>query len=90
MLLGNLALMTDQKVYLNGLQSEAQRLQGEAKTAMWLAVDGQASGVIAVADTIKDGSVEAVARLKETGRDGGHDDGRQPGDCRSDCARSRY
>jgi Cu+-exporting ATPase len=66
-LLGNLALMSDQKIHLNGLEAEAQRLQNEAKTAMWLAVDGQASGVIAVADTIKDGSVEAVRRLHEMG-----------------------
>ncbi len=34
---------------------------------MWLAVDGQASAIIAVADTIKEGSKEAVARLKEQG-----------------------
>ena len=32
---------------------------------MWLAVDGQASAIIAVADTIKAGSREAIARLKE-------------------------
>ena len=66
-LLGNLALMTSQQVHLNGLESEAQRLQQEAKTTMWLAVDGQASGVIAVADTIKDGSVEAVKQLHDLG-----------------------
>ncbi len=64
-LLGNLALMTSQQVHLNGLESEAQRLQQEAKTTMWLAVDGQANGVIAVADTIKDGSVEAVKQLHD-------------------------
>jgi Cu+-exporting ATPase len=66
-LLGNLTLMTEQNVHLNGLEAEAKRLQAEAKTAMWLAVDGQASGVIAVADTIKDGSIEAVQRLRELG-----------------------
>jgi Cu+-exporting ATPase len=42
-------------------------LQNEAKTAMWLAVDGQASAVIGVADTIKDGSKEAVAAMKDLG-----------------------
>jgi Cu+-exporting ATPase len=66
-LLGNMALMTDQNVHLNGLEAEAQRLQAEAKTAMWLAVDGQAGGVIAVADTIKEGSREAVERLRDMG-----------------------
>jgi Cu+-exporting ATPase len=66
-LVGNLALMRESNVNVNGLEPEAQRLQREAKTAMWLAVDGQASGVIAVADTIKDGSVEAVRRLHDLG-----------------------
>ena len=66
-LVGNLALMQGQNVHLNGLEAEAQRLQNEAKTAMWLAVDGQASGVIAVADTIKDGSVVAVQQLHALG-----------------------
>ncbi len=66
-LLGNRSLMVAHRVSLNGLEAEAQRLQGEAKTAMWLAVDGQASGVIAVADTIKEGSVEAVRRLHGLG-----------------------
>lgn len=66
-LLGNFALMSAEGVHLNGLEAEAQRLQAEAKTAMWVAVDGQASGVIAVADTIKDGSVEAVQHLHEMG-----------------------
>lgn len=66
-LLGNLSLMRDQQIHLNGLEAEAERLQAEAKTAMWLAIDGQASGVIAVADTIKDGSIEAVKRLRDLG-----------------------
>ncbi len=66
-LVGNMALMTEQNVHLNGLEADAKRLQAEAKTAMWLAVDGQASGVIAVADTIKEGSREAVERLREMG-----------------------
>jgi P-type Cu+ transporter len=62
-LLGNLALMNEQHVALNGLQSQVDRLQGEAKTAMILAVDGGAAGVIAVADTIKAGSPEAIESL---------------------------
>jgi Cu+-exporting ATPase len=52
---------------LNGLQAEAERLQNEAKTAMWIAVDGEAAGVIAVADTIKEGSKEAIARMHDLG-----------------------
>jgi Cu+-exporting ATPase len=46
------------------LQPKAEELQAQAKTAMWLAVDGHASAIIAVADTIKEGSREAVSRMK--------------------------
>jgi Cu+-exporting ATPase len=66
-LLGNLRLMEREQVALNGLGPKAQQLQAEAKTAMWLAVDGQASALIGVADTIKEGSKEAVAALKQQG-----------------------
>jgi Cu+-exporting ATPase len=66
-LVGNLALMQANDVALNGLGAEAERLQREAKTAMWVAVDGQASSLIAVADTIKEGSVEAVGHLHNLG-----------------------
>ncbi|MCB8984675.1 MAG: copper-translocating P-type ATPase [Ardenticatenaceae bacterium] len=66
-LLGNLRLMQQQAIHLNGLEAKAQTLQTEAKTAMWLAVDGQASAVIGVADTIKDGSQEAVQAMHNLG-----------------------
>ncbi len=66
-LLGNLRLMERENVHLNGLTPKAEQLQNEAKTAMWLAVDGQASALIAVADTIKDGSKEAVQAMKNLG-----------------------
>lgn len=66
-LVGNLRLMERENVLLNGLGPKASQLQNEAKTAMWLAVDGQASAVIGVADTIKDGSREAVEALHRLG-----------------------
>ena len=66
-LLGNLRLMQRENIHLNGLEEQAQSLQQEAKTAMWLAVDGQATALISVADTIKDGSKEAVAAMKALG-----------------------
>lgn len=62
-LLGNLTLMNEQQVDLNGLQPEVERLQREAKTAMVMAIDGAAAGVIAVADTVKSGSPEAIDSL---------------------------
>ncbi|MBK6326134.1 MAG: copper-translocating P-type ATPase [Chloroflexi bacterium] len=66
-LLGNLRLMEQHSVHLNGLAAKAQTLQAEAKTAMWLAVDGQASALIGVADTIKDGSKDAVQAMHNLG-----------------------
>ncbi len=66
-LLGNLLLMDDRHIHLNGLSREVERLQGEAKTAMVLAVDGEAAGVIAVADTVKAGSKEAIDALHALG-----------------------
>lgn len=62
--LGNLALMQERNIHLNGLQPAAEQLQAEAKTTMWVAVDDQAIGLIAVADTIKDGAREAVQAMQ--------------------------
>ncbi|MBE7549788.1 MAG: copper-translocating P-type ATPase [Anaerolineales bacterium] len=66
-LIGNARLMESRQIALNGLGQKVQQLQNEAKTAMWVAVDGQASAVIGIADTIKEGSKEAIADLKRQG-----------------------
>ena len=66
-LVGNLRLMEMEGVPLNGLSTDMTRLQAEAKTPMLIAVDGEAAGVIAVADTIKEGSAEAIAELHRLG-----------------------
>jgi len=64
---GNLRMMEARGYPLNGLQPEVERLQAEAKTAMLVAVDGAVRGVIAVADTLKGGSSEAIADLRRMG-----------------------
>ena len=64
---GNLRMMDARGYPLNGLDSDVERLQSEAKTAMLVAVDGQVRGIIAVADTVKDGSKEAIAELHHMG-----------------------
>ena len=64
---GNIRMMETNGYSLNGLESEVTRLQSEAKTAMLVAVDGRVEGVIAVADTIKEGSKEAIADLHKMG-----------------------
>ncbi len=67
LLLGNRRLMTDRGIEAGSLPEEAERLSGDGKTPMYVAVDGRAAGVIAVADTIKDDSVAAVRRLHDLG-----------------------
>jgi Cu+-exporting ATPase len=64
---GNLRMMERRKIPLNDFPASVERLQSEAKTAMLVTVDGQLRGVIAVADTIKDSSKEAVAELQGMG-----------------------
>jgi Cu+-exporting ATPase len=66
-LLGSRKLMNRESVQLNGLATQIEELQAQAKTTMWLAVDGQARGAIAVADTVKPDSKSAVRQLRERG-----------------------
>jgi Cu+-exporting ATPase len=66
-LIGNLRMMQARDLPLNGLAAEVEHLQNEAKTAMLIAVDGEVQGVIGVADTVKEGSREAIAGLHEMG-----------------------
>ena len=76
-LLGNLRLMQREGVALNGLGPKAEHLQAEAKTAMWMAVDGQANALIGVADTIKEGSRRSRGCPARTGAHSHDDDRRQ-------------
>jgi len=65
--IGNVRMMDSNHYPLNEFLSDVSRLQSEAKTAMLVAVDNQVAGVIAVADTLKDGSKEAIAELHRMG-----------------------
>ena len=64
---GNVRMMESRDYLLNGLESEVMRLQCEAKTAMLVAVDGKVEGVIAVADTLKESSKDAIDELHRMG-----------------------
>jgi Cu+-exporting ATPase len=66
-LLGNLKLMRERDISLDGLEEQATTLAGEGKTAMFVSLDGRAAGIIAVADTLKPNSKEAVGRLQRLG-----------------------
>src|SRR3972149_1062188 len=66
-LLGNDRMLVEEGIAPGALAGEAERLAAEGKTPMFVAVDGRAAGIIAVADTLKVGSREAVERLHRLG-----------------------
>ncbi len=66
-MVGNAKMMSNWAIKLNGMQSQAEQLEAEAKTVMWVAVNDEAAGLIAVADTIKEGSAEAISSLRRLG-----------------------
>jgi Cu+-exporting ATPase len=66
-LVGTRRFLEGQEAILNGLDATLVRLENEARTAMLVAVDGETVGVVAVADTVKDGSVEAVRQMQDLG-----------------------
>jgi Cu+-exporting ATPase len=64
---GTRRLLDERGISLNGLADEAGRMEREARTPLWVAVDGEAVGLMAVADAVKDGSRDAVAALHARG-----------------------
>jgi len=68
-LVGTRKLMAQHHVPVDSVLARMSELETEGKTAMLAAVDGQYAGLVAVADTIKETSQSAVARLKEMGID---------------------
>ncbi|MFF2442993.1 heavy metal translocating P-type ATPase [Priestia megaterium] len=67
LLVGTRKLMNQHKVNIDTALEEMTNLEREGKTAMLVALDGKYAGMLAVADTIKATSKEAVSRLKEMG-----------------------
>ncbi|GBD10392.1 Copper-exporting P-type ATPase A [bacterium HR23] len=66
-LLGNRRLLHERGIACDPLLADAERLEGEGKTVMFLAVDGKAVGVIAVADTLRETAPLAVRELQRMG-----------------------
>jgi Cu+-exporting ATPase len=67
LLIGTSALFTERSVPFAELQQDLQMLEEQGKTAMLVALDGKATGIVAVADTVKTGSVEAIKQLHDQG-----------------------
>jgi len=66
-IVGNMRMFQARGIQLGSLESDVARLQSEAKTAMLVAIDNQSAGIIAVADTIKESSKDAIADLHKMG-----------------------
>jgi Cu+-exporting ATPase len=66
-LFGNLKLMNDHDIDVAALPQRAAELSAQAHTPMYLAVDGKAAGIVAVADPIKADSKAAIDRLHAVG-----------------------
>lgn len=67
LLFGNAKLMHDRNIELHSYQEQAQLFAAEAKTPMYFAINGEFAGLIAVADPIKEDSIEAINRLQHNG-----------------------
>lgn len=66
-LVGSRRLLEDHGVDAHLMDKEISRLEAEGKTAMLVGVEGKVIGIVAVADTIKDDSIQAIESLKALG-----------------------
>jgi P-type Cu+ transporter len=66
-LVGNLKLMNRENISLRDLENKAASLSAQGKTPMYLAIDCKAAGLVAVADTLKENSIQAVNALHKLG-----------------------
>jgi Cu+-exporting ATPase len=67
LLAGNRRLLEEHGIDATPLRAEAERLASQGQTPVFVAVDGRAAGVIAVADPLKPDSAAAIARLRNLG-----------------------
>ncbi len=66
-IIGNIRLMEKEKIDVKDIQTKIEKLEGEGKTVMMLAVNGGLTGLIAVADTVKESARQAVEVLQKKG-----------------------
>lgn len=67
LLLGNRRLLLDRNIDLAHLEDQSDRLAGEGKTPMYIAMGEKPAGIIAVADVVKGSSANAIKKLHEMG-----------------------
>ena len=67
LLIGNESLMKEKNIDSSAFQEQLLELSQEGKTAMFVAIDGQLAGILAVADEMKSSSLKAVQELQSMG-----------------------
>lgn len=67
LLIGTRKLLQKHHIRYEQIEASVTTLEEQGKTAMLVAIDGEVAGIVAVADTIKSSSPQAIARLKEQG-----------------------
>lgn len=67
LLVGNESLMKEKNIDSSAFQEQLLELSQEGKTAMFVAIDGQLVGILAVADEMKSSSLSAVSELQSMG-----------------------
>ena len=66
-LLGNKKFMSEKTIDASSLSEASDQLAYDGKTPMYMAIDGQLAGIIAVADTVKESSKKAIETLHQMG-----------------------
>jgi len=66
-LMGNEKKMNEEGINLNGFKEKADELSSHGKTPMYVAINNEMAGIIAVADTLKKDSIEAIRELQDMG-----------------------
>jgi Cu+-exporting ATPase len=66
-LIGNTELMNKYGVFVESMVSTGERMSEEGKTPLWIAIEGRLAAVLAVADTIKPSSIDAVRKMHDEG-----------------------
>ena len=66
-LVGNRALMSERDIDLTEFELAKESIVAGGATPLWVAIDGKADGVLGAADTLKEGSADAVQELKLEG-----------------------
>jgi Cu+-exporting ATPase len=66
-LVGTPQLMIEKDIVLDGYGLQMESLQADAKTAVVVSVDGRVAGYLGIADTVKEGSREAITELRRMG-----------------------